>query len=191
MRILAGKFKGRALGRPSSTTRPAAARVREGVASHLATLDAIFDASVLDLFAGCGSYGFELLSRGARNVTLVETNPRALQSMRKTVRELDVSCPVVRLDLLRLPAPRVADRLKEVVAGPFTLLVMDPPYIQTAAALALLRPLIDGELLNHGARCVIEHSSRFSFELPADLVLQKTFKYGDTAITSAQVVRDE
>ena len=43
------------------------------------------DASVLDLFAGSGSYGLEALSRGANNTTLVEKNRMVLRDLKSNL----------------------------------------------------------------------------------------------------------
>jgi 16S rRNA (guanine(966)-N(2))-methyltransferase RsmD len=60
MRIITGIAKGRHLIAPDTpTTRPVTDRVREAVFSMIG--EWVVDASVLDLYAGSGSFGLEAL----------------------------------------------------------------------------------------------------------------------------------
>ena len=72
-RIIAGTLKGRTLQVPPSGTRPTSERVREAMFSRLEHMDVIEGARVLDLYAGSGALGFEALSRGADQLTLVDS----------------------------------------------------------------------------------------------------------------------
>ena len=68
MRIIGGRFRGRALAAPKSQAiRPTADRLREALFNILvhAYGDPITGARVLDLFAGTGALGLEAMSRGA------------------------------------------------------------------------------------------------------------------------------
>mgnify|MGYP003345343687 CR=1 FL=1 len=76
MRITGGQLVRRTFFVPpllkEGVVRPATDRIRE---SLFATLNPMIkNTSVLDLFAGSGSYGFEALSRGALSVAFVEKN---------------------------------------------------------------------------------------------------------------------
>jgi 16S rRNA (guanine966-N2)-methyltransferase len=63
---------------PGRGTRPTSDRTREGLfAAVTASLGSLAGAAVLDLFAGSGAVGLEALSRGAADVLLVESDPRA------------------------------------------------------------------------------------------------------------------
>ena len=77
MRIVAGRFRGRALtplgkGDAGAHLRPTSDRVRESLFSILDHRGLIDGARVLDLFAGTGALGLEALSRGAQTVCFVE-----------------------------------------------------------------------------------------------------------------------
>jgi 16S rRNA (guanine966-N2)-methyltransferase len=93
----------------------------------------------LDLFAGTGALGFELASRGAARVVLVERDPllaQRLTALRDRLGALEVE--VIRGDALE-----VAGRL---APASFDLIFVDPPYhaplLRPAlkAARALLAP---------------------------------------------------
>ena len=55
---------------------------------------------VLDLFAGSGALGIEAASRGAAALTLVETDRRALESIRHNLDAVGLEAEVVRRDAL-------------------------------------------------------------------------------------------
>ena len=77
---------------------------------------------VLDLFAGSGALGLEALSRGAREVVLVERSPAALRVLSQNVRQLGAGpeCRTVRADALRWA------EAQEPLS--FDVALADPPY---------------------------------------------------------------
>ena len=81
MRVIAGKYKGRKLYSPEdSSVRPTTDKVKEACFSIL-TND-IYDARVLDLFAGTGGLGIEALSRGASHAYFIDHDPACIQCIR-------------------------------------------------------------------------------------------------------------
>lgn len=90
MRIITGKFKGRRLALPSSTTtRPTMDRVRESLFSMLHTMLGSFeDIVILDAFAGSGSLGLEALSRGARKCYFCESNATVRRILQQNIQHL-------------------------------------------------------------------------------------------------------
>src|SRR5580704_14104456 len=70
-RITAGQWRGRLIKTPRGhNTRPTSSKVRQALFDILGPR--IEGATVLDLFAGAGTFSFEALSRGAARATLVE-----------------------------------------------------------------------------------------------------------------------
>ena len=77
--------------------------------------------SGLDLFAGTGALGFELASRGAAHVTLVEGNPALEAQLQRAKRKLAAdTVTIVRGDALAF-AKSAPDRSFDVV-------FLDPPF---------------------------------------------------------------
>jgi 16S rRNA (guanine966-N2)-methyltransferase len=171
MRIIAGRWRGRIIDAPPGRkTRPTSDRVREAWMSAMQT--EIADSTVLDLFAGSGALGFELLSRGARHITFVERGPPALRTLKANAGKLNVGdddFSVVRADAVQYTA-----QLPELA---FDLAVADPPYHEGLAT----------ELLQLFARRPfarwfwVEHASTESLPVLPGL---NTRHYGDTALTS-------
>jgi 16S rRNA (guanine(966)-N(2))-methyltransferase RsmD len=115
LRVIAGKAKGTRLKQvPGDTTRPIMDRVKEAL-FNIIGVD-VFDAVVLDLFAGTGSVGIEALSRGAAFALFCDLEPKAIDVIRQnlTLTRLGEAAEVRRTDafaLLAGPPPRMFTHL--------------------------------------------------------------------------------
>src|SRR5580765_6933395 len=88
-RIVGGIWGGRRLVTPTGErTRPTAEKVRAALASSLTATGGLVGARVLDLFAGSGALGLELVSRGASSAVFVERDRAALLALRANVATL-------------------------------------------------------------------------------------------------------
>lgn len=181
MRVTGGQFRSRALKAPrGTTTRPTSDRVREAMFSMLAS-DGLLEpgARVLDLYAGSGALALEAISRGAGEAVLVEHGRDALGAIRENVRALDVE------DRARVVASRVDRALASLRDGSarFDLVFVDPPYADVPTP-AFARVLADaaGLLTDQGA-LVLEHASGDAPPDVAGLAVDRTRRYGDTAVT--------
>jgi 16S rRNA (guanine966-N2)-methyltransferase len=93
--------------------------VREAIFSSLETMDAVREASVLDLFCGSGALGIEALSRGARSATFVDNDPAAITAVRANLASTGLpDGEVMRADAVRWLQGDAA----------FDLALVDPPY---------------------------------------------------------------
>ena len=171
-RVIAGRFGGRRLqAPPGDATRPTADRVREALFSILGTR--VQDARVLDLFAGSGALGLEALSRGAAQVTFVETAPAALKALRANLAAVGADAEVVRADALRWLRGAPGD------ARQYDLVFLDPPYRRAEALGATLSELLPA-VLAPGALVVAESDRRSPLELSIHATDER--RYGDTLI---------
>jgi 16S rRNA (guanine966-N2)-methyltransferase len=177
MRIVGGKFRGRAIAVPKHEgLRPTADRVRESLFNILVhgiedfTLEG---ARAVDLFAGTGALGLEALSRGALFCLFVEESPEARALIRDNIEALQLTgeTRIFRRD---------ATDLGEVgTMAPFTLAFLDPPYGKTLGekALAALR---DGGWLVPGAVVVVEERATVEIVLPPGFTEIDRRTWGDT-----------
>lgn len=179
MRIIGGKFRGRALqnvgkGDEKGRLRPTSDRVRESLFNVLEHGDypEIEGARVLDLFAGTGALGFEALSRGAAHVTFVEKG-RVGQGLIRGNMDLFRCASECRL------LPIDATKLGANAAGPFDVCFLDPPYGKGLAEKAL-KAALAANWLSDQALVVLEEGSRIA--LPDGFVLRDVRIYGDTHI---------
>jgi len=125
LRIIGGQFKGRILKAPKGlSTRPTQGMLRESVFNICQ--NEIQGAHFLDLFAGTGAMGLEALSRGARHATLVESDRKALSSIRENIAILQVASQTT---LIACDAKHAVKRL----SGSFDIIYIDPPYHTPAA----------------------------------------------------------
>lgn len=170
MRIIAGRWRGHPLRAPSGRkTRPTPDRVREAWMSAL--LPWIPEARVVDLFAGSGALGLEMLSRGAAHVTFVEKARAALDAIDANIAKLGAGGEV---EVVRGDAIAYARKLE---AGAFDIAVADPPYHQGFAE-ALIERFAE---VRFAEWLWIEHASDEKLpELPG----ARTRRYGDTSITA-------
>ncbi len=179
MRVVAGRFRGRALQAPEDVSiRPTADRVRENMFNILAHGIADFSldgARVIDLFAGTGALGVEAMSRGAAYCLFVEEAPEARALIRKNVETLGLTgeTRIFRRDATDLgPAGNM---------GPYDLAFLDPPYGKGIGEKALAA-LAGGHWLTPGAICVFEERAGTTVDIPAAFELLDTRTYGDTDI---------
>jgi 16S rRNA (guanine966-N2)-methyltransferase len=117
MRVIAGRFKGRALPVPPAA-RPAGARLRTSLFSVLGAR--VEGLHVLDVCAGAGGLGLEALSRGAADVTLLDQDAHAVRGLNAWLVKVGAAGQgrALRLDALEAPWP----------GGPFDLVLLDPPF---------------------------------------------------------------
>ena len=178
-RVIAGSAKGVRLRAPGPGTRPLSDRVKQ-------TLFAVLEpdlpgATFLDLFAGSGAGGIEALSRGAASATFVEKDQGAAAVIDANLRSTGLLGPaasVVRWDVVRwLAEPNVDAR--------FDVVLVDPPYAETALLVRILTTLGSPDApLAPGARVVAKHFWR---DRPPDRIgmraAERDRRFGETALT--------
>jgi 16S rRNA (guanine966-N2)-methyltransferase len=170
--VIGGRFGGRPLQAPRGrATRPTPERVREALFSILGPVDGL---RVLDLFAGSGALGIEALSRGAAQLTLVDSSEAAARAIRRNVESLGVEA-----DVRRQSVSSFLDHAREA-GRHYDLVFLDPPYRQAAS----LGPDLSAALvpvLAPGARVIGESDRRAPLELKRLTPLDER-RYGDTLI---------
>lgn len=136
MRVIAGKLRGRPLDAPKgNTTRPMTDRVKESIFNMLGhrfeTPGALPAVDVLDLFAGSGALGIEALSRGARSCTFVERDRRSIATLRSNLNRLQLGA------VARVVAENAWTLRYPLDGAEFSLILVDPPYVQAREPLRL------------------------------------------------------
>jgi len=181
--VIAGSARGRPLKGPpgrarggASAVRPSSDLVRGALFDALSALGADFT-HTLDLYAGTGALGIEALSRGGESCCFVEKD----RAMAAVIREnLDATGFGDAAEVITAPAERAIGRL----TGPYTLVLADPPYADSAA-MALLERLAESAAIDSDFGTIaFEHSSR---EEPAADIgafsLVRSLGHGDSSVS--------
>jgi len=142
MRIIAGRWKGRALVAPSGLiTRPTSDRARQAIFDQLwhapwAGRAVVENAVVLDAFAGTGAMGLEALSRGAARVFFMEQDRAALAALRANIAACKAgdACRVMAGDVTAVPRALVALQAKGWIA-PGALIIAETGRDEDAVTL--------------------------------------------------------
>ena len=180
MRIVGGKWKGRAIEAPDGkgTTRPTTDRTREAIASSILAsrgLD-LSESRVLDAFAGSGAMGFELLSRGALYATFIDKDRKTCERIKRTAKSLGVATS--EMSVICGDTARLAES-SQLFGAPFDVVFLDPPYAVEAEVVSkLLRDLIQQGSLTEDAVVVYEHSHKSDSVSLDNFELSKSKRYG-------------
>jgi 16S rRNA (guanine966-N2)-methyltransferase len=165
MRIVGGKFRGRALAGPrSAAIRPTSDRLRQSLFNILWHGYGLPQAETraLDLFAGTGALGLEAISRGAAQALFVETSVEGRSLIRENVETLGLT-GITRI--LRRDATNLG-RAGTIAA--FDLVFCDPPYGKGLGEQALTSAAAGG-WLRDGALCVLEERAGEEPRMPQDI----------------------
>jgi 16S rRNA (guanine966-N2)-methyltransferase len=172
MRVIGGRLGGRSLVAPRGRrTRPTPERVREALFSILAPVEGL---RVLDLYAGSGALGIEAVSRGAAELTLVDSARGAVDAIRRNLDALEISAEL-RRQTVRSFLEGARDERRQ-----YDLVFLDPPY-RDALRLGPELSAALAPVVAPGARVVFESDRRAPGELkPLRHVDER--RYGDTLI---------
>jgi 16S rRNA (guanine966-N2)-methyltransferase len=174
MRIIGGRLGGRRLNPPSKMphTRPTTDMAKEGLFNILENNLELMDMKTLDLFGGTGNISYELASRGAADLTVVEKDPVMYEFIRKNAAALGLQqIKVVKLDVFRF-LEQCQERYDLIFAG--------PPYALGPID-ELPRLIVEKELLKAGGWFVLEHTPRNNYASTPLFVTQRN--YGTTVFS--------
>jgi 16S rRNA (guanine(966)-N(2))-methyltransferase RsmD len=157
MRIISGKFGGRKINPPHNMpyTRPTTDIAKEGLFNILQNRVQIEGAKTLDLFGGTGCISYELASRGAESLTIVEKDPQMLDFIKKNVDFLKIeNVQIMRMDVFQF-INSCTDQYDVIFAG--------PPYALNTID-DLPRIIVDRKLISPEGYFVLEHTPRNDYK---------------------------
>lgn len=178
MRIVGGKFRGRALVTPeSSAIRPTSDRTRESLFNIITHgfREKLDNTRVLDLFAGTGALGLEALSRGCRYTVFVEESVEGRGLLRQNVEAFGLQghTKVFRRNATALGPTGTM--------GEFDLVFADPPYGKGLGEQAFVSAL-EGGWLKPDTLLILEEVSEAVITLDDRFILCDERNYGITTI---------
>lgn len=154
MRIVAGKYRGKKLFSPlSSSIRPTSDRARESLFNILNShIEDWQEIKLLDVFCGTGAFGLEGLSRGAGEVCLIDIDLATAQKNATLFTQEKNKIKIIKANATKLPqAPH-----------PFTLIFLDAPYHQ-ALTEAALHSLLEKGWIDPEALIIVEMKKNEDF----------------------------
>ena len=157
MRIISGTLGGRRIQPPAQMphTRPTTDMAKEGLFNMLQHNVDLSEIVSLDLFGGTGCISYELASRGAKELTIVEKDAKMYEFIKKTAAELKIS----NLSLVREEVFSYINHCQKK----FNFIFAGPPYALTTIDDLPIRIFNQG-LLEKGGWFVLEHTPRNNYK---------------------------
>ena len=174
MRIISGIHGGRKISPPAKMphTRPTTDIAKEGLFNIIENNLTISSLKTLDIFGGTGSISYELASRGAEDLTIVEKDPAMYEFIKKNAASLRLeNCKVVKMDVFRF-LQQCSDTFDFIFAG--------PPYA-LATIDELPKIIFDKKLLNANGWFILEHTPANNYKTFLQYKTQRN--YGTTVFS--------
>ena len=153
MRIISGSLGGRRFNPPGKMphTRPTTDIAKEGLFNILEHQFPLEGIKTLDLFGGTGNISYELASRGAADLTIVEKDPIMYEFIRKNAAAMQIEhFNVVKMDVFRF---------MEQCSEQFNFIFAGPPYALTTIDQLPVK-VFERNLLAPGGWFILEHTPR-------------------------------
>ena len=181
MRIISGKFRGLKLHSPKNIEiRPTSDRLRESLFSIINSnkYDVnIIDANVIDICTGTGALGIEALSRGAKNLYLIDNEQNSLDIVKinlSKIKSYDIESSVY---IRKADAKKPFKNINLI----FNIVLIDPPYNSSIIQQCL--PLLkEYNLIDKNSLIFAETSKQETISVENFMVLDTKF-YGKSKLT--------
>jgi 16S rRNA (guanine(966)-N(2))-methyltransferase RsmD len=157
MRIISGKYGGRRINPPHNMpyTRPTTDIAKEGLFNILQNRVQIDGARTLDLFGGTGCISYELASRGASNLTIVEKDPQMLSFIKKNIEMLKME----QVQLLQMDVFQYLSTCK----NQYDIIFAGPPYALNTID-QLPKIIVEQNLISPEGYFILEHTPRNDYK---------------------------
>lgn len=155
MRLISGTFKGRRFQLPKNLkARPTTDFAKENLFNVLSNQLDFDDLSVLDLFAGTGSIGFEFASRGASKVTFVEKYAPHVRFIKEVAEKLPFpNAKIINGDVFRFINSPIDS---------YDIVFADAPYAEPKMQ-QLPDLILNSKLLKDNGLLIVEHGKSTPF----------------------------
>jgi len=175
MRIISGKYKSKRITAPKKLPiRPTTDIAKEGLFNILSNRLHFQDIAVLDLFSGSGNITYEFISRGTKNITVVDQHYGCVKFIKETSEELEASISVIKSEVFKY---------LEKANAKFDLIFADPPYDLPEEQFAKIVDLvITQDFLEEDGVLIIEHSKHTS-HLKENAYFTEERRYGNSVFS--------
>lgn len=174
MRIIGGEFSGRRFSPPTSTpARPTTDVAKEGLFNILENMIDIEGIKTCDIFGGTGSISYELASRGAAELVLIERDLGNINFIKKTAEALGIKnkLQIIRGDVFKF-MKQSTEQYDFIFAG--------PPYaLANIDDIPML--IFEKNMLAPNGIFVLEHTPRNDYQQHPKFLRMKN--YGTTVFS--------
>lgn len=157
MRIISGKWGGRRISPPANMphTRPTTDIAKEGLFNILQNRMSFDGIDTLDLFGGTGCISYELASRGAQNLSIVEKDPIMHGFIGKNATMLGMeNVQLLKMDVFAF---------LQSCTKQYDFIFAGPPYALGTID-ELPKQIVAKKLIAPGGFFVLEHTPRNAYE---------------------------
>lgn len=174
MRIVGGDFGGRRFNPPAKIpARPTTEVAKEGLFNILNNMIDFEGLKTCDLFGGTGSISYELASRGAAELTLIERDNTTIRFIKETVKVLGIQ------DKIRIVQGDVFQFMKNSTEQ-YDFIFAGPPYaLETIDDIPDI--VFDKNMLAEDGIFVLEHTPRNDYQKHPHFLKMKN--YGTTVFS--------
>jgi len=157
MRIISGKFGGRRISPPHNMphTRPTTDIAKEGLFNMLQNRVQMEGAKTLDLFGGTGCISYELASRGAIDLTIVEKDSIMLGFIKQNIEMLKIE----NVQLLQMDVFQYLSTCKDQ----YDIIFAGPPYALNTID-QLPKIIVEQQLISPEGYFILEHTPRNNYK---------------------------
>ena len=157
MRIISGSLGGRRIQPPTNMphTRPTTDIAKEGLFNILQNKIDFEDIKTLDLFGGTGCISYELASRGASDLTIVEKDNAMFSFIKKNIEALKIE----NANLLKMDVFSYLNTCNEQ----FDFIFAGPPYALGTID-ELPKIIVEKNMIAKDGFFVLEHTPRNAYE---------------------------
>lgn len=174
MRIISGELGGRRINPPANMphTRPTTDIAKEGLFNILQNRMNLEGIKTLDLFGGTGNISYELASRGATDLTVIEKDSAMLTFIKNTLELLKIeNCKVLKMEVFSF-LNSCTDQFDFIFAG--------PPYALGSID-KLPEIIVAKNMIKPGGFFALEHTPRNAYEKTPGYAFHRN--YGTTIFT--------
>jgi len=168
MRIVGGSLRSRVINAPiGDNTRPTSDKTREAIFNIISRY--VYDANVLDIFAGSGALGIEAISRGANHATFIDKDAQAIKVINENINSLKIK------DKTNV----IFDSFESIskLNTKFDLIMLDPPY-KLDVFPTVLELIKNNNLISDNGVIVFESNEEHKIVGNIEGYTYKVYKYG-------------
>ncbi len=173
MRIISGKWGGRRIHPPTNMphTRPTTDIAKEGLFNILQNRINFEGITTLDLFGGTGCISYELASRGADKLTIIEKDPNMYNFIKKNLESFGATAQLLKMDVFSF---------LQTCTTQYDFIFAGPPYALGTID-ELPKIIVAAKLIAPKGFFVLEHTPRNAYENYAGFAFVRN--YGTTVFS--------